>query len=168
MIKKIILLFFCLGMFLIGITQQIKSAVISAAGEVSKTGKMYVEWTLGESFVESIFSANHLYTQGFHQPIKTKSRALRTLPINQEWSKITVLPNPVRTTGKIRIERGSSSGLHILLADVTGKPILNRISFAPDQVVDFNLAAYPSGIYTLTIRTANGSLYKTFKIIKVS
>lgn len=166
MIKKNITLFLCLCSSLMGLTQQINSSVISAAGDVNKTSKLSLEWTLGESFVESIFSNQHLYTQGFHQPIKTKTTPLPNVLADQEWNRITILPNPVKTTGKVIIERAGHSQLYLTLSDGNGKTILNRTSNAKYEVIDLNLSGYSSGMYTLFIRTASGSLFKTFPIIK--
>lgn len=166
MIKKSILLFFCLCSSIIGLTQQINSSVLSSAGDVNKTNKLYLEWTLGESFVESIFSDKHLYTQGFHQPVKIKKVPLANLLDAQDWSRITILPNPVQITGKVIIERAGSSKLHIELSDVNGKPILNRISYSKYEVIDLNLSTFSAGMYTLVVRTASGSLFRTLKIIK--
>lgn len=166
MIKKSILLFFSLYISIMGLTQQLSSAVISSAGDVNKTDNLYLEWTLGEPMIESITSNNQLYTQGFHQPLKmTKNRSAK-LVVSQEWYDITILPNPVQTICRAVIKRGTISKLYLELSDINGRPLINKTSNAKYEVLDFNLSSFSAGIYTLLMRNADGSLYKTFKIIK--
>ena len=166
MIKKSILLFYILSLSLIGLTQQLSSDVISSAGDVNKSGSMYLAWTLGEPIIESISSSKQIYTQGFHQPVRITKKQPGKLVIEQEWYTITILPNPVKTICKAVIERETVSKLYLELSDINGRPLLNKTSNAKYEVIDFNLSSFSSGIYTLLIRNASGSLYKTFKIIK--
>ncbi|MDQ6813117.1 MAG: hypothetical protein M3040_05235, partial [Bacteroidota bacterium] len=40
-------------------------SVISAAGDISKSANLILEWTLGELATETVSSKDNMYTQGF-------------------------------------------------------------------------------------------------------
>jgi hypothetical protein len=166
MIKKSVLLFFSLCLSIIGITQQLNQAIVSAAGDVNKTDMLSLEWTLGEPMIESISSNKQVYTQGFHQPVKMTKYRPAKLVVKQEWFNVTILPNPVQTVCKAVIQRETFTKVYLELSDINGRPLINKTSKAKYEVIDFNLSSFSSGVYTLLIRNASGSLYKTFKIIK--
>ncbi len=164
--KKNLLLFCCLCLSLIGKTQQISNSVISSAGNTDKINNLYLEWTLGEPAIETISSNNQLYTQGFHQPMLAATIQHTKVAVKQERYHIIIAPNPVRTIFTAVIERETASKLFLTLSDLNGRPLISKTSDAKLQSIDFNLAAYSSGIYTLVISNASGSLFKIFKIIK--
>ncbi len=164
--KKNLLLLSCLCLSLIGKTQQISNSVISSAGNADKINNLSLEWTLGEPAIETISSNNQLYTQGFHQPMQTAKILHTKIAVTQERYHITIAPNPVRTIFTAVIERETASKVFLKLSDLNGRPLISKTSDAKLQSIDFNLAPFSSGIYTLVISNASGSLFKIFKIIK--
>jgi len=166
MIKKSVLLFCCLCLSIIGITQKFNLSVISSAGDVNKTDKMYLEWTLGEPFIESVSSNKQLYTQGFHQPLKIFNNKFTILTLPPEAYDITILPNPVQTVLQAVIKRETASKLYLELSDINGRALLIKTCIAKNEIIPFNLSSFSSGVYTLSVRNTNGTLYKTFKILK--
>lgn len=165
MLKKTILVAYTLLMSVIVFSQQLTQAVIVPAGDANKTNNLYLEWTLGEPFIETISSNYQIYTQGFHQPVIKSKNHLATLAGEQQL-KITILPNPVQSVCRTLIEKESDTKLYLDLSDINGRPLYNKVSNSKIEIIDFNLSHYPSGIYVLSVRNAGGNLYKTYKIIK--
>lgn len=166
MLKKTFLLAWCILVSVVALSQRLTPAVITSAGDVNTTNGLYLEWSLGEPFIETISSKYQIFTQGFHQPTVDSKNHSRSLNIPQEEFTITIVPNPVQSVCRALIERKSNTKLYLELSDINGRPLQNKISNSKIEVVDFNLTHYPSGSYILSVRNAKGSLYKTYKIIK--
>ena len=147
-------------------TQQITPAIISPAGDISKSGKLYLQWTLGEPVIETISSRDHLFTQGFHQPFLIVKKPHALLTNGLEQIDIMIMPNPVQFIAKAFIKRQNNSLLHLELTDINGRKLYHTVSYAKVEVIDLDFATYTAGTYILTVRDAKGSLFKTFKIIK--
>ena len=94
MIKQII--FLTGGLFITSsvFTQQITPAVIAPAGDISKSGKLYLQWTLGEPVIETISSRDHPLTQGFHQPYIQIKKPHAFVTNGGEQIESTIIPNP--------------------------------------------------------------------------
>lgn len=166
MLRKMFLLASSLLVSIIVFSQRLAQNVISPAGDIGKTGKVYIEWTLGEPFVETITTKNQLFTQGFHQPMIAVLNQHSPRGTSLEQLKITISPNPAESILKTIIQRESNTRLYVELSDMYGHLLSSKISNAKFDVLDFNLVSYASGTYMLTVRNAKGNLYRTFKIIK--
>ncbi|MDQ6609909.1 MAG: T9SS type A sorting domain-containing protein, partial [Bacteroidota bacterium] len=94
---------------------------------------------------------------------KNKSTILVLQP---EAFDISVLPNPVQTIFRTVIRRETVSKLFLELADVNGRVLLTKTSMAKNEILDFNISSFASGVYILSVRNTSGTLYTTFKIIK--
>lgn len=146
--------------------QQKTPTVIASAGDISITGKLYLEWTLGETFVETISSKDQLITQGFHQPLISVKDVSTFGARQQEELEVLIVPNPVQFMCRTVIKRESTTSLYLDLADIHGRKLYNTISNAKLDVIDLDFSSYSSGTYLLTVRDSKGGLFKTFKIIK--
>jgi hypothetical protein len=73
--------------------QRFEPEVIANDGGNNILGDMQVEWTLGETAIESVTNKDRLYTQGFHQPLIVLSR--KNEIVIEDDIKITAAPNPV-------------------------------------------------------------------------
>ena len=166
MLKKIMLLTCGLLLVITGFTQRITPSVISPAGDISKSGKMYLHWTLGESAIETISSKNNIITQGFHQPLIIVKKTHTVFSNGHENIDIMILPNPVQFMCKAFIKRDNNSLLHLELTDINGRKLFNTVSVAKIETIDLDFASYTAGTYILTVRDSKGGLFKSFKIIK--
>ena len=155
------------GVFMLnaGFAQLVTPAVIAAAGEVSKTPTMSLEWTLGEPAIETVSSKMLILTQGFHQPRLTAKRSAG-LSSPEEKLEVLILPNPVEYLCRAIITRQTTTRLYVELADIHGRKLYTATSTAKVDIIDINFSTYTSGTYVLTVRDAKGSLFQTYKIVK--
>ena len=162
-----------LFLFLFGIfpaamihSQQLSPTVISAAGDVSKAAGISLEWTLGETTIESLSTADRLYTQGFHQPLLIA----RTFLINSAQLltgyKITVAPNPVQSVLTATISSPLEEKVFLTLIDFSGRRYQLQTVNAKSAIAKVDMAGMIAGIYLLEVRKESGQLIQSFKIIK--
>ncbi|HMQ61953.1 MAG TPA: T9SS type A sorting domain-containing protein [Flavilitoribacter sp.] len=142
-------------------SQSIERAVVGSAGKVEAAPDLRLEWTLGEVAVHH-YAPGRL-NEGFHQP------ALQVQPyiaIAPEAGLFEVFPNPAGAVLHVRGELPEEKQAFIRLLDGAGKtagsPLPARGSF--DQ--EFDLSAYPPGMYNLVITDAGGKVIRTERIIK--
>jgi hypothetical protein len=126
---------------------------------------MTLEWTLGESVVETATAPDRLYTQGFHQP---------TLQVIEQVNKadsdagisFTVAPNPVASYLTIGITAPQSDPLQVLLTDLAGRQYSLPLVPASTISTQIDMTSYPAGTYLLRIGKADGPMLKSYKIVK--
>jgi len=164
MLKKVMLLSYALCATLTVFTQQITPTVISSAGDISKTNKLSLEWTLGEPVIETIAASDQMITQGFHQPFLFVKQAAVNDVVQQ--LNVLIIPNPVQLRCRAFIKRQTNAPLHVELANIEGRKLYTSVSKLKDDIIDLDFSSFRSGTYILTIRDADGGLVKTFKIIK--
>ena len=174
-IANFCILFCFLSIFISNYTfcQKLSPEVISSAGDISKTASVSLEWTLGETIIESSKIADKHYTQGFHQSyLKVKS----IFPANNESSasgyNMSVSPNPVEAILEIQISTENVptdkiSKVDLFLIDMQGQQFPVQNSNEKPGTTFLDMSAFPSGVYFLKAQKENGLLLKSFKIIKV-
>lgn len=172
MIKYLQLLFFGICTTCSVQSQQLSHSVIATQGGISKAAGISLEWTLGETMTESLSTSNRLYTQGFHQPIVVVKKAV--LPPGQQATSnsvkenlVSVLPNPVRTTLTVSFSNFIPSGCTFSLIDMSGKRQQTLPFALKGNSLQLDMNANPSGLYLLEIKSADGKLLHTFKVIKL-
>jgi hypothetical protein len=168
MIKNSFLLACSLLLSICSFSQQISQAIIASAGDVNTAGRTVLEWTLGEPVIETFSFGNLLLTQGFHQPMLRSKISPVSIGLQKEVIVVTISPNPVQNVCTAVIKRDTDTNLYLMLTDSRGRLLSNRVSSSKVDAIDFNLASYASGVYMLTLVTANGSIYKSYKIIKAN
>lgn len=85
----------------------------------------------------------------------TPSSASQAVPAA---GRLLVFPNP--TTGQffLSLKSASPQQARILLTDLLGRPLITQERrIAPHETTELNLAAWPSGIYILTVQLEDGS-----------
>ena len=169
------LLLFALSIFISNDTfcQKLSPEVISSAGDISKTASVSLEWTLGETIIESSKTANKYYTQGFHQ---TYLKVTSILPPNDESLasdyNMTVFPNPVEGILEVKIStenlpQDKNDKVNLFLIDILGQQLsVQKINEKPGSTF-LDMTDFPSGVYFLKAQKENGLLLKSFKIVKV-
>ena len=145
--------------------QQLSPSVLAVSGGTARTPTMILDWTVGESVVETVTASNRLYTQGFHQPLLLVSEQ-PNIPDADAGYKFTVVPNPVVSSLRIDITAPESSLLQLFLTDLRGHQFNLPVVPANTTSMQIDMTAYPAGTYLLRIGKADGPLLKSYKIVK--
>lgn len=158
-----------------GTAQRLSPSVLAAGGGSARTATMSLDWTLGESVVETAKLPDRIYTQGFHQPTlqvtEQVSSANPLLTVDEYL--IQIAPNPVQAILNVRIKAYDGSvvdkmdeKVQLQLTDMTGKVLQVREAFLLDDPIQVNMVALPAGMYLLSVQKTAGTPIKTFKVLK--
>jgi len=138
--------------------QSVSPEVIATSGQQFQNGQLQLEWTLGEVVTETESNGNAVLTQGFHQP-EIKITGLEDL--SPDWA-MSVFPNP--TSGLLNVQfEPQTETLQFSIIDLGGKQVLSSRS---SQSFQLHLEQLAPGSYFLNVRSQNGSLRKTYQILK--
>jgi hypothetical protein len=133
--------------------------LISTAGDVFSGTSVQIEWSLGESMIDSYSYGDVLLTQGFHQPELIHPDLPDTLA--------KIYPNPFDLSFYIDLEEMESESDHfsMVLYDMGGRTVFTQdISMGANEIHTEDL---PDGIYFLKLFDARSNLLKSVKIIKL-
>jgi len=138
-------------------------SVLAPAGGVHTKQNMSLEWTLGETFVESVTTKEKWYTEGFHQPL------LSTRPVSPsaDGYDIKIFPNPTQELLNVFIKTPEEEDLKLTLVDVTGKTIYTQWVPAGTPEIQLNVKHLPEGMYMLSVVSTKGYRINSFKVIKL-
>ncbi|MBB3842345.1 hypothetical protein FHS57_006376, partial [Runella defluvii] len=87
--------------------------------------------------------------------------------ITDNGAFVTVLPNPVTNTLRLKVQDSKGQAVQTVLTDASGRAMLQR-SFIPETNThqeEFNVSELPNGIYFLKVNT--GDKQATLKVVKV-
>jgi hypothetical protein len=156
------------GLFIASLaqSQQLSPSVLASDGGISKAAGISLEWTLGETFVESRSTTDRLYTQGFHQPVLLVKNVITPFEQLITGFQVTVAPNPVESVLTATIVSPGNENIYLTLIDFTGRRLPVQTTNGKFSSVHVDMSGMISGIYLLEIRNESGQLIKTFKIIK--
>lgn len=159
-------LLFCL---LIGITsalqaQSLTPSVISSAGNTNVTNGISLEWTLGETAIQSSEKNSEIYNEGFHQPILVEK--LNDENPNESYS-ISVAPNPVNSVLFINISSEEDTRLMLQLINMDGQVLYSEDASSFNYSNELDMSRYENGLYILKIYSKENKLNKAFKISKI-
>lgn len=137
----------------------------STAGDYFVNGNVALEWSIGESIIETNTGTNNFLTQGFHQSSYIITIVSET---PSDDYTINVYPNP--TSDNITIDFNSRSGtnLKLKLFDAQGKLLINEKAKSEIKTKILNLQNFSKGIYILNIYSDHGKLVKSYKIEKIN
>ncbi len=141
----------------------IQPSVLGAAGGSHSIQAIGLEWTVGESFVESVTLGKRWYTQGFHQPLLYIS----AFGSKDQTYAIRIFPNPAHEDLFLHIQNPPKENLNLQLMDVTGRVVHGQQLPAGTAFWNMPLALIPEGIYLLSVMNTKGYRIDSFKIIKL-
>lgn len=165
MSNYILILVGSLGLSSGGLAQQLSPSVVATGGGFARTPTMTLEWTLGESVVETARTPDRLYTQGFHQP----SLRVTELPVEntEQAGQFLVAPNPVATYLTVTAKTVQETACQLLLTDMTGHQYQMPDLPSATESVQVDMTRFPAGTYLLHISKPNGLRLKTYKVSKI-
>ena len=140
-------------------SQQLERSILSTAGEVGKTDKMTLSWTLGELAVNKASAGNLIFTEGFQQG--SKSSIVHSID-----EKLIVWPNP--SEDFVSVNWTISDGQNNLcLTDINGKMVkLKQVSSMENQS-SLDITDIRPGVYFLTLRDNSGHIVRSAKVCKI-
>jgi len=142
-------------------SQSLSPTLLSSQSGSDTSKNMILEWTLGESAIETISAKNTLYSQGFIQPYVESAKAF-----GQMVDEILIFPNPVKAHLNVKLLSSSNSLVTIDIYNVNGR-IMKQFDhgFTLSETIRLDIADLPSGIYFVRI-TDMTHVIKSQKIIK--
>ena len=138
-------------------------AVLAPAGGIHTKQNLSLEWTLGETFVESVTTQEKWYTEGFHQP-KLSARPVSTSAGGYD---IKIFPNPTQELLNVFIKSPVEEDLKLTLVDVTGKTIYTQKVPSGTSEIQLRVKHLPEGMYMLSVVSTKGFRINSFKVIKL-
>ncbi len=147
----------------------LSASVLASSGSSSHSGKVHLDWTLGEVAVATLSTPSGFLTEGFHQPEILRVEAVlpnrSDVPVSEA---ITVAPNPVSTLLTIQIpETWSRSASAVSLFDATGQLVQSGQITPGVATSEWNMTAHPAGTYWMRIVAKDSKQMQTFKVIKI-
>jgi hypothetical protein len=134
--------------------------LICTAGDIFAGTSIQIEWSLGETMIDTYDDDHIMLTQGFHQPELIYKDKPDTL--------IKIYPNPFDLAFYIDLEETVSEDNHfsIVLFDMGGRSVFAQdISMGPNEIITEDI---PDGIYFLKLFDVQSNLLKSVKIIKLT
>jgi Secretion system C-terminal sorting domain len=146
--------------------QNIKSpAVIGAAGQISSYSDMTIEWTLGETFVETGSGKTTYVTEGYHQPMLLVKEISKSATSSYD---VKIFPNPVKDILSVLIQTKITDPLILKIDDVTGRTVLVKDAPGGSNEIQLKTNNLPEGMYILSVTNRKGYRIHSFKLIKHS
>ena len=144
-----------------GFSQNLSLSVIPAQGGFDKTENISLEWTLGESIIETVSKDQIILTQGFHQSFIQRILNVYETPFN-----ILIYPNPAYSQFNVHLDIAIEEQLFLRLFDIHGRGLKEASVYAGVRDVIIDVSNLSSGLYLLKISDLNGSVFESHKIIK--
>ena len=139
--------------------QTIQNSVISSTGGSASLGNVKMDYTLGETVIETFSAGGYTLTQGFHQTNLT----LVAIENVELFAEITIYPNPATDFIYVEIPENHAV-LEFLLYDVSGKLLKTYAHSSTHLTID--LGVYARGTYYLQAVNLKNKEVKTFKLVK--
>jgi hypothetical protein len=146
----------------IGLAQRLSPTVMATAGGQDKNKQLSLEWTLGETVVETVSLPSHIFTQGFHQPMLR----VEELPGAESPYRVRIAPNPVVAVLNVSIEAEEATRFQLNLTDMTGRTFYSKATDSGPDAQQVDMKALPAGVYILQVATPQGQPVRTFKVVK--
>lgn len=146
-------------------SQNIDHSVLAVAGEVSTGKSVVLEWTLGESFVETVQSPFALYTQGFHQSFIEKNSGSKFFGPLLSY-RLEVSPNPTLSFLNIKLQKLTDVPLSLIVTDINGKLVLLKNISINSGTLTIDATKFSAGAYFLRMIDGFGNTHGKSTFIK--
>ncbi|HOO09756.1 MAG TPA: T9SS type A sorting domain-containing protein [Cyclobacteriaceae bacterium] len=150
----------CFAMFLNIKAQTFQSSVIGSTGGNFRSPSGSMAWTIGEIMTETYAQAPGYLTQGFHQPSK-----IIVTYLEEENSKLTIYPNPVRDLLFVEIEGAEDHAVE--LYNFQGQKLVNvKVSGKSSGPILIDMQGYSVAMYLLRVINLKNRAAHNVKIVK--
>ena len=134
--------------------------VISTQGESFSNASISLDWTIGETVVETFSDSSYQLTQGFHQP----QLIITAIEDIKDAFSIKIFPNPTKAFIHLNLERPEDHFVYQLY-DINGKLLKENV--INDSQVIIQMGEFSSGSYFLVVKHKKEKL-GTYKIQKIN
>jgi len=143
----------------------VERQVTASQGSSEVSGRIRLDWTLGEAAITTLQTPSGLLTQGFQQPALW-AEPVPTAPTPPRMAAdIRVAPNPAATEINIFFPADLSGAVWLELSDMQGKPLLReKTDAAGTWRIDVSI--YPRGAYLLRCADVDGKVLSVHRIVK--
>lgn len=159
-----------LGLFvcLTGTGQSLERELIASSGNYFSTTNLSLEWSEGETSIQTFSNAGNILTQGFHQTRLTIT-ALEHPNLESGLSdyQIHVFPNPVNDQVFVEVN-GGINPVRTQITDMSGKLLDSMDEMEMGQRYSFPMNQLADGMYFVRLFDAMDKPIKTFKVIKAN
>ena len=146
-------------------SQELSRNIFASQGDSALIEDWTLDWTLGESFVETVTTSDAMYTQGFQQPILTIER-IDLESISKQSLDLVIYPNPVEAILHVHFRSEHNKKLHMSMYDVTGQLIQHSTTSETEDHTTVDVSNLSTGVYLLKFSNTDGSLLETHRVIK--
>jgi len=160
--KRLIFIIICVAA-VVSVNAQTKLEVISSSGGYNTATGLAISWTLGETLIPTLKSADETLalTHGFQeQLIVTAIVENIDVPV-----KVKVYPNPAHDVIKVLFEAAVEGEVGVMLLDSFGRLVKTDVIGDTMLEKEINLQDVPPGIYYL--RLTKGKLVNVYKVVKL-
>ena len=168
--KIVLLILVCLGVSHLLTAQAHYQGVIASDGGSARSDRIALDWTLGEPIVESIYTDDRLYTQGFQQPmlkvVEIQPHINSILSPRSAGMEITAVPNPVSSLLILTMQDLPYKEIDIMLSNSTGQLMFSETLGTESGKASLDLSELSAGMFFLNLYTKEHELLKVFRIVK--
>lgn len=140
--------------------QSVRPDVVSSGGSFFEGANSSLSWTLGETITETSEIPNVHLTQGFQQSSYT---IVNVYEKPESEIKVSIFPNPAVNYINVNISY-SNETFEVWLIDMNGNIVFNETSVQKSTKID--LKGFSASNYLLKIKSSDGNVIKSYKIIK--
>ena len=143
-------------------SQNLSPTVIASSGITQGNSSTILSYTIGESIIGSINSANNQIDQGFWHSANTI-----TLSVNDFTSLIDLIafPNPITNQLNIKISNANLRDFEIFVFDALGKRISFKSQINNNQFI-LRTSSWNAGVYFIQVQNTINNYSKSIKILK--
>lgn len=162
LIVVIISLTVCLGSFSQNLS--LAGSVVSISSGYTTSADNNLSWTVGESVVDILTSANYILTVGFQQ----NWERIVGIEDTEAESKPAVYPNPGTREVFVRIKGNNTSEVLIEIFNLQGLKIYSEKTnnLKDDGLISIDVSNLKTGMYLLHVRYPDRIPGQVFKLIK--
>lgn len=140
--------------------------VIGSAGGHGRSAKVTLEWTVGETFIQTHRAPGLIVTQGFHQgDLRISKKASTRLPDESALAELNIraFPNPTYDYVSLHLQVDELQDYSYVIYDMAGQELFR--ANIEQAAVSADFTALPKANYLLVVRQREVPV-KVFQIIK--
>ncbi len=147
------------------VQSQIQSIIGNTGGEF-KNSEFTIEFTLGETMINTYSNNRQVITQGFHQPDIFLSTSI--VSFDDLEFELNTYPNPFHDQFTITVKGENLPKMIVELVDINGRSILNKKLTGYEQDMLIDVSTLISGVYILKYTDETNRIITTEKLLKLN